>query len=271
MTHRYVVIDNVRIAYRDHNSASGAVVLLLHGNSSSSRIWEGHFDSDYFKGYRLIAPDLPGHGLSDIIPTGDYSVTSLARLMSKFVDRVVQHHRLAMVGLSLGGNVISEMLGFGVTPVAIVLLSTGLVGKEVKVHDVVKEGIVAEVLFCEYANGSSVETYFSTLLIADKPDMVRVFIDDYYRTISDFRKKFPESIVEGRYSDEIELLRKWGRQPLVIFGNQDKSMSPDVLDRVLLPYYNGKIYKVPNSGHMINLDQPAVFEWQVSQYLNCHF
>ena len=53
----------------------GRPILLIHGNSSSSRIWQKQLQGPLGAKYRIIAIDLPGHGASSPPPNpaGDYS------------------------------------------------------------------------------------------------------------------------------------------------------------------------------------------------------
>src|SRR5690348_3953343 len=47
---------------------AGRPILLVHGNSSSSRIWQKQLQGPLGTKYRLIAIDLPGHGASSPAP-----------------------------------------------------------------------------------------------------------------------------------------------------------------------------------------------------------
>src|SRR6516164_2468281 len=47
---------------------TGRAILLVHGNSSSSRIWQKQLEGPLGGKYRLIAIDLPGHGRSSAPP-----------------------------------------------------------------------------------------------------------------------------------------------------------------------------------------------------------
>jgi pimeloyl-ACP methyl ester carboxylesterase len=49
-----------------HESADeGPAVVLIHGNSSSSRVFSRQLDGPLGRRFRLVAVDLPGHGESD--------------------------------------------------------------------------------------------------------------------------------------------------------------------------------------------------------------
>ncbi|MBM4239694.1 MAG: alpha/beta fold hydrolase, partial [Gammaproteobacteria bacterium] len=98
---KFVVIDGVRLHYRDEGS--GPVVVLLHANYSSLFMWEPWVASlrDH---YRVIRVDLPAHGLTGPEPNGNYSLERIQALFERFVDeRGLQ--RFTVVGTSIGGTV----------------------------------------------------------------------------------------------------------------------------------------------------------------------
>jgi pimeloyl-ACP methyl ester carboxylesterase len=62
--HRTIVVDGIRIFYRDAGPEGGPVVLLPHGYPSSSFQFR-HFMPALADRWRLLAPDFPGFGYSD--------------------------------------------------------------------------------------------------------------------------------------------------------------------------------------------------------------
>jgi pimeloyl-ACP methyl ester carboxylesterase len=89
-----------RVAYRDEGT--GEVLLLVHGMGGSSNTWSGVIPL-LAKKYRVIAPDLLGHGESDK-PRGDYSVGAFAVLLRDLLD-ALDVPRVTVIGHSLGGGV----------------------------------------------------------------------------------------------------------------------------------------------------------------------
>jgi pimeloyl-ACP methyl ester carboxylesterase len=61
------------------DEGAGEVLLLIHGMGGSSDSWSGVIPL-LAKKYRVVAPDLLGHGKSDE-PRGDYSVGAFAVLL----------------------------------------------------------------------------------------------------------------------------------------------------------------------------------------------
>lgn len=70
----YLELHGDRIAYRD--AGHGDVLLLIHGMAGSSATWQAIIPL-LSKKYRVIAPDLLGHGMS-AKPRGDYSLGAFA-------------------------------------------------------------------------------------------------------------------------------------------------------------------------------------------------
>jgi pimeloyl-ACP methyl ester carboxylesterase len=79
--------DGVEIFYRSAGSKSAPVVLLLHGFPSSSHMFR-NFISLLWTQYRVIAPDLPGFGLSVVPAERNYEYTfgNIATTIEAFLD-----------------------------------------------------------------------------------------------------------------------------------------------------------------------------------------
>src|SRR3546814_13274860 len=61
-----------RIHYRDLGRADGPPIILIHGANASLHTWEPlvkRLGADY----RIVTPDLHGHGLTGATPDADYS------------------------------------------------------------------------------------------------------------------------------------------------------------------------------------------------------
>lgn len=94
-------LDGQPIRYRETGPDDGQAVVLLHGFTDSLHTWdrvaEGLDDR-----FRVIRPDLPGHGLSGPAPDGDYSNEALIDFVGEFLDEIAAKDPI-LVGNSLGG------------------------------------------------------------------------------------------------------------------------------------------------------------------------
>ena len=102
---KYLELHGDRVAYRD--AGSGETLLLIHGMAGSSETWRAVIPQ-LAKKYRVIAPDLLGHGQSDK-PRGDYSLGAFAVWLRDLLDELGVT-RATIVGQSLGGGVAMQFV-----------------------------------------------------------------------------------------------------------------------------------------------------------------
>jgi pimeloyl-ACP methyl ester carboxylesterase len=107
----------------------GSVLLLIHGMAGSSESWRAVIEP-LTRHHIVIAPDLPGHGLSTGGP-GDYSLGSLASGLRDLL-LALGHERATVVGHSLGGGIAMQFAyQFPEMVERLVLVSSGGLGPEV--------------------------------------------------------------------------------------------------------------------------------------------
>ncbi|HEX2212502.1 MAG TPA: alpha/beta fold hydrolase [Mycobacterium sp.] len=103
---KYLELHGDRVAYREAGSGDEAV-LLIHGMAGSSETWRAVMPRLSLK-YRVVAPDLLGHGKSDK-PRGDYSLGAFAVWLRDLLDEL-GITRATIVGQSLGGGVAMQFV-----------------------------------------------------------------------------------------------------------------------------------------------------------------
>ena len=97
---KYLDLHGDRVAYRE--AGAGEALLLIHGMAGSSATWRAVLPQ-LSKKYRVVAPDLFGHGES-AKPRGDYSLGAFAVSLRDLLDEL-GITRATVVGQSLGGGV----------------------------------------------------------------------------------------------------------------------------------------------------------------------
>jgi pimeloyl-ACP methyl ester carboxylesterase len=82
-----VEADGIKIFYREAGPADAPVILLLHGYPTSSHMFR-HLMPRLASSFRLIAPDLPGFGFTEVPSERDYRYTfdNLAVTINGFVE-----------------------------------------------------------------------------------------------------------------------------------------------------------------------------------------
>jgi pimeloyl-ACP methyl ester carboxylesterase len=127
--HYFTAPDGVRLAW--HELGEGRPVVLIHGYVSSADMnWIrfGHAEKVAAKGFRVIMPDLRGHGSSD-----------RPHDPNRYTPDVLTDDGLALIahlgltgydlgGYSLGARTVARMLARGATPRRVILSGMGLEG-----------------------------------------------------------------------------------------------------------------------------------------------
>lgn len=103
---KFLELHGDRIAYRD--AGQGNVLLLIHGMAGSSATWR-EMIQQLAKKYRVVAPDLLGHGESAKPRAADYSLGAFAVWLRDFLDEL-GITRATVIGQSLGGGVAMQFL-----------------------------------------------------------------------------------------------------------------------------------------------------------------
>src|SRR5438105_7073498 len=98
---KYVTVDGLKLRYIEEGD--GPPVVLLHGASlgSSADVFRRNLTPLAEAGFRAIAFDQPGFGLSDV--PQDHSAAFRKKMMPKFAD-ALGLRKLALVGHSQAGN-----------------------------------------------------------------------------------------------------------------------------------------------------------------------
>jgi magnesium chelatase accessory protein len=106
-------------------AGDGPALLLLHGTGASTHSWRDLLPllSHHF---RVLAPDLPGHGFTGLPASRDMTLPGMARLVAALVETLGERPALA-AGHSAGAAILMEMaLSQRARPTAIVSLNGAL-------------------------------------------------------------------------------------------------------------------------------------------------
>jgi pimeloyl-ACP methyl ester carboxylesterase len=103
MPHSFLV-NGVELFCRDNGE--GEPLLLLHGFTGSGDDWQ-HVFAEPLAGYRVIAPDLRGHGRSTN-PARSFKFADVARDLFGLLDHL-RIDRVKAIGMSAGANALLHM------------------------------------------------------------------------------------------------------------------------------------------------------------------
>jgi len=238
-----VEADGVRVFYREAGPADGPVILLLHGFPTSSFQFR-ELIPRLADRYRVIAPDLPGFGFTEVPEQRryTYSFDNLAGTIGKFADALELKEyalyvfdygaptgfRLAMAHpervtamISQNGNAYEEGLGDAWAPIR-----RYWTHPTPENRDAIRRGLNAEGMRREYGSGIrdvdqiAPEGYTLDAALLARPGNVEIQLDlflDYANNV----KLYPAFQ---------EYFRKWKPPMLAIWGKHDPYFIPPGAD-----------------------------------------
>jgi len=266
---KFVVIDGVRLHYRDEGS--GPVVVLLHANYSSLFMWEPWVASlrDH---YRVIRVDLPAHGLTGPEPNGNYSLERIQALFERFVDeRGLQ--RFTVVGTSIGGTVAMRYTAAHPERIErLVLISPGSLEARVRGRTTpANVPRVADIL--GYVMPKAFTRFLLTNDYGDPARLTDAVTDEWYEmwmregnrlAMINLLRQYVSGGVEDKIrAVKVPVLLIWGeknkRVPLALAYETQKLLenSPEV-----------KLEVLPGIGHMLVQEAPAQSAQLIRRYLD---
>jgi pimeloyl-ACP methyl ester carboxylesterase len=226
-------------------------IIFLHGEGIASWVWDKQIEE--FSNYHCIVPDLPGHGKSAKVKP--FSIESSAEMIIDIIKNHAHNGKAHLVGISLGAQIIVQLLSTAPEIVDHVLISGTLV-----------RNFEPSETFLNLLD-NLIETY-----LPDKNKTIRIM--SYVRSYNipkNLRSKFKEStyIIEPDSLNMIlketmlfvmpEYINDVNVPVLVMVGQKDyviiKESAVDLLNA--LPNSKGAIaLKV---GHLWNIENPELF------------
>jgi pimeloyl-ACP methyl ester carboxylesterase len=133
----FVEIDGATVHFQEFGDRNDPTLLLIHGFSASVYVWRTVAPQLADEGFHVVAVDLIGFGYSDKPAWFDYKITSQARMISRFMDRL-GIGRATVVGSSYGGAVAMTLALDYAERVEKLVLVDAVINDEAKNHPILK-------------------------------------------------------------------------------------------------------------------------------------
>ena len=104
VAHSFIELPGGTVHYRLEGREDAPLVVLIHGFSTPSFVWNDHIAPLTDAGYRVLAYDNFGRGLSDR-PGTVYDADLFDRQLDELLDALAINRRVDLVGYSMGGAI----------------------------------------------------------------------------------------------------------------------------------------------------------------------
>ena len=104
----FVQVDGARVHYQEFGDTSDPTIVLIHGYTASLYVWKTVAPMLADAGFHVVALDMLGFGYSEKPKWFDYAISSQARVVARFMNRL-GIGRATIVGSSYGGAVAATL------------------------------------------------------------------------------------------------------------------------------------------------------------------
>jgi 3-oxoadipate enol-lactonase len=258
-----VRVNNFSMAYNDHGQ--GQPLLLIHGFPLNRNLWKPQI-SDLSSVARILAPDLRGHGGSDPV-TGPYSMDLLADDCSALLDEIEVEQPAVICGLSMGGYITLAFYRRYPERVAGLILAATRAGADSAVGKANRDKMAS--LAKEQGASAVADELLPKMLsprtYATDPELVE-------RVNQILKTNSVEGIVGAlmgmkERADSTAMLEEIDVPTLILHGVDDQLIPLAEAETMHAAIEGSQFHAIAEAGHLLNLEQPELFNQAVRDFL----
>ncbi|EKQ53338.1 MAG: putative hydrolase or acyltransferase of alpha/beta superfamily [Methanobacterium sp. Maddingley MBC34] len=226
-------------------------IIFLHGGGLAGWIWDEQVKT--FQDYHCLIPDLPEHGQS--AETKPFTIASAAEMVVDLIQTRTRNGKAHLVGLSLGAQIIVQILATHPEVVDHALINGTLI------HGIPHQDVLLKLLNYTFKVYEPVK---------DTDFFIKANMRTYNISKSYFHK-FKESTLQIK-ADSLDRilhenlffklpsgLEKANVPVLVMMGEKDYKVIKESARDLVKVLPNSSAYIVPGLGHVWNMESPELF------------
>jgi pimeloyl-ACP methyl ester carboxylesterase len=258
-----ITVDGIRIHYAE--AGRGPALVMLHGLSATHANWQYTVPA-FTDRWRVIAPDLPGHGRSGK-PNAPYTIDFYAGMI-RSLGRALDIPEAVVIGNSMGGQIAVELgLSYPRWTRALVLVApaggfgTGVQAARWAIGAAAQPSLLRWAL--PWAFDRSVYDPSHPVCVERRRILAeRLASDDYASFARAIRSSLVGSIEAGR-----QPLHRLRQPTLLVWGRHDRLVALSGSRRLLREVRHARLRVLERSGHFPMLEQAEQFNRAVADFL----
>ncbi|MEE8307266.1 MAG: alpha/beta hydrolase [Gammaproteobacteria bacterium] len=252
---QFTSIHGVSIRYRQYGDPASPPLVLLHGFANSLQTWRD-FAPAAAKQFYVIAPDMPGYGLSDKPVDFNYRNPAQGQFIADFIDHLELTDAI-VGGHSLGGAVAIHTALASPRVTGVLLFNPGILSTGVPSATQHLFFPIPRLAARQFGNRAFREqflksSYINPAVVTDQvidEVMAGSRMQGYLRGTSALMDQYEEGT-------ELPLLEKLTKPTLIIWGAADRNKplaeSEDLRQRIP----NSRLVVIDNVGHYVHEEAP---------------
>lgn len=268
-----VDLDGGRFHVVNWGPGTAAPVVLLHGGNQNAHTWDG-LCLLLADEYRLVAPDLRGHGDSAWAEDGDYTLDAFAEDTRGLIESMGLRS-LVLVGMSWGGLVALQVAGaLGECLSALVLVDVGPDIQRDEGQRIVRRGQQSwqPRRFKDFL-GDSLRRHPGL-----DPELAELTLKTALRRLPDGRwtwkwdparlAAYDPDLQARRQAELWDAVLRVAQPVLVIRGAESRVFSRQNASELAARFQDGRLTEIPDAGHNVQLDNPLALAAELRIFLD---
>ncbi len=247
--------DGRQLVYLDTETDRPPVV-LVHGIGASKDHWP-RLARELASRFRIIAPDLPGYGESDV--AGDLTMSGLADAVVAFLD-ALGLDRVHLAGSSMGGRIAALVAARHPERLRTLWLLAPAGAEGERPSEMIEAFFAGEgvPLFARTAEEYAASVAFSMSQPPDLPrPALRVLAAESAAVWDHHRERFVELVGEIAFGETTEAILDGLAVPtLISWGDEDRVLHPSGAATIAAAMPSATVHRLSRVGHLPMLEAP---------------
>jgi pimeloyl-ACP methyl ester carboxylesterase len=250
------------------NETSNQWVTFVHGAGGSSSIWFKQI-RDFQKYYNVLLLDLRGHGNSNAQIKKAFHQKYTFKSIASDVLEVINHLKIEtshFVGISLGTIVIRQLAEMHPERVKSMILGGAILKMNFRSQILMRLGNMFKYVLPYLV----LYKFFAFVIMPNKNHKQSRLL-----FINEAKKLYQKEFIRWfKLTAEINPVLRWFRQvelnipTFFVMGEEDYMFLPSVKKVVEKHYKTSKLFVIEQCGHVVNVEQPTVFNQAVISFIN---
>lgn len=244
---------------------SDTTIYLLHGAYGSKDYFQNEISVLVHEGFRVVAWDAPGYGISPL-PVGGFTIEKLAAAAARLIDRTHSKTNIVM-GHSMGGitaPLVAQLASRHIH--GLVISATGASFSRKPEAD--KITFLAERINPLNQGIPFREAAMPVILSMFAPGSNGPLVDRVIEFAAGMKcETFRSSIEAIVHYDGIDTLKSVNVPTLLIAGESDKVGRPEMMQGLLELIPSAKFVCIPGAGHYAFAEQPEAFNKALIEFV----
>lgn len=248
-----------------HDSGTGTPLLFLHSFGHNKNLWYPQLTHFAELGYRVIAPDMPGHGESSFDPE-NHTVDLIGQAYAEFLDQL-GIDKAVVAGISIGGYIALRMWARRPDLLSALIM---ICSKAEADSEEIKERRRAQI---ENIHKNGLENFIVTgapKRVAPKTAAARPWVVDWIKMMNfTVSAEANAATLEAMAikDDDTDTLRTINVPALILSGNDDIFIPKDSPHNLEKGISNSVHHAIQDAGHVASLENPTAVNKYIEEFL----